>query len=61
MVLGVRWGGAVLVLARRSRRVVEKENVTLMSCTVQEFSSKFWGRRSGRVERRRRRSLEPVG
>ena len=38
MVLGVRWGGGVvLVLVRRSRRVVEEECVTLTSCCPRIF------------------------
>ena len=39
MVLGVRWGGVVLslVLVRRSRREVEEECVTLMSCCSRIF------------------------
>ena len=38
MVLGVRCGGGVvLVLVRRSRRVVEEECVTLMSCCPRIF------------------------
>ena len=37
MVLGVRWGGVVLVLVRRSRRVVEEECVALISCCPRIF------------------------
>ena len=59
MVLGIRRGGEVLVSLRRSRRVVEEECVTLMSCCPRIFL-KVWRGRSGRVGRRRGRSLEPV-
>ena len=37
MVLGVRWGGVVLVLVGRSCRVVEEDCVTLMSCCPRIF------------------------
>ena len=40
-VLGLRWGGVVLVLVRRSRRVVEEECVTLMSCCPRIFFMVF--------------------
>ena len=46
MVLGVRWGGVVLVLVRRSRtrsgRVVEEECVTLMSLFFKDLESVEW-------------------
>ena len=34
---GVRWERVVLVLVRRSRRVLEEECVTLMSCCSRIF------------------------
>ena len=37
MVLGVRWGGVVLVLVRRYHRIVEEECVTLRSCCPRIF------------------------